>query len=218
VVQTLANRFVPAMKPNAIWADCSTVNPSFTEQLSDLARNHAITYLDTPVAGSMEPAAKGELVFLAGGDKASLDVVRPQLEKMGKRVIHAGGQGKGASLKMVINMMLAQSMLAFSEAVFLGENLGLDKDFLLENLPQFPVIAPFVKAKAEKMRVNDYEEEFPLELMQKDLHLAALSAWEHDTALMQTNTAKEVFAAAKSFQYHREDFSAIYKFLTELKK
>lgn len=34
----------------------------------------------------------------------------------------------GASFKMLVNVMLAQSMVKFSETVLLGEKMGLDRE------------------------------------------------------------------------------------------
>ena len=102
---------------------------------------------------------------------------------MGNKIVHVGGTGKGTSYKMLVNSLLAQSMLAFSETLLLGEKLGLSKDFLLNSLPNLSVSAPFTKAKADMIRADDYETQFPLELMHKDLHLVALTAYENNQPL-----------------------------------
>ena len=60
---------------------------------------------------------------------------------------------------------------------------------------------------------GDYAPEFPLEWMQKDLHLAALSAQETAVALPLTNAAKETYQLAARDGHAHEDFSAIYAFL-----
>ena len=53
--------------------------------------------------------------------------------------------------------------------------------------------------------------------MHKDLHLAALTAYEHNQPLYLANLAKELYASANQNGMGRDDMSAIYKFL-ELKK
>ncbi len=63
---------------------------------------------------------------------------------------------------MLVNIMLAQSMLIFSEAVLLGEKMGISKDFLLDLLPNLIVSAPFTKIKAEAIKNNNYDVQFPL--------------------------------------------------------
>ncbi|WP_198588774.1 NAD-binding protein [Alloalcanivorax mobilis] len=82
-----------------------------------------------------------------------------------------GAVGRGAGFKMLVNGMLAQTMLMFSETLLMGEKMGLDRDFLLDTLPALPVAASFLGAKAELIRHGEFEARFPLELMHKDLRL-----------------------------------------------
>jgi 3-hydroxyisobutyrate dehydrogenase-like beta-hydroxyacid dehydrogenase len=116
-----------------------------------------------------------------------------------------------------VNIMLAQSMLIFSESILLGEKMGIDKDFLLNVIPNLVVSAPFTKFKAEMVRSGDYEVQFPLEWMQKDLHLAAVTAYELQQPLYLANLTKEIYAAANQSGLGRLDFAAIHKFLDEQK-
>ncbi|MFK7926041.1 MAG: NAD-binding protein [Bacteroidia bacterium] len=82
----------------------------------------------------------------------------------------------GSSFKMLVNGLLAQSMLAFAETVLLGEKMGLDRDFLLTVLPRLPVTAPGAQFKTDNIRKGEYPVNFPLEWMQKDLQLASQAA------------------------------------------
>lgn len=209
--------FVKSMKKQAIWADCSTVNPSFTKAMAKKAGEAEIHFLDTPVAGSKLPAENGELVFLVGGNRQDLESISPFLDMMGKKTLHIGGPGQGTAMKLVVNMMLGHAMAAFSESVHLGNSLGIDRDYLMETLASLPVSAPYLDYKAQRMKNDNYEVEFPLEWMQKDLHLAATTAWEAGISLPVTNAAKEAYAMAKQQGLTREDFSAVYKSLSAKK-
>jgi 3-hydroxyisobutyrate dehydrogenase-like beta-hydroxyacid dehydrogenase len=75
------------------------------------------------VAGTKARAETGELPFLVGGDKTDVEECRPLFGVMGRKEIHVGGNGMGASLKMVFNLLLGEAMLAFSEAIALGQSL-----------------------------------------------------------------------------------------------
>ena len=214
VVEEIAlgvNGFLQHMRLNSLWVDCTTVNPSFSRRMGKRAEAAGIRFLDAPVAGTKDPAENAQLVFLVGGDTGNLTSIQDLLDCMGKKTIHAGPVGQGSALKILVNSMLAQSMAVFAETVHLGEALGFSRDYLLDVLPGFPVIAPFTKIKAEKIRKGNYEEEFPLEWIHKDLHLATLSAYENDISLFMANLAKELYAQAKEEGLGREDMSAIFK-------
>ncbi|MFK5879932.1 MAG: NAD(P)-dependent oxidoreductase [Flavobacteriaceae bacterium] len=202
-----------SMKKNAIWVDCSTVNPSFSLRAFQEAKSHNIRFLDAPVAGSKPQAQNAELVFFVGGKKEVIKEVEPYLNMMGKKVLSIGEIGKGASFKMLVNIMLAQSMLIFSEAVLLGDKMGISKDYLLDLLPNLVVSAPFTKFKAEAIKNNNYDVQFPLEWMHKDLHLATLTAYEENQPLYLANLTKELYAEANKSGMGRLDFSAIFKYL-----
>jgi 3-hydroxyisobutyrate dehydrogenase-like beta-hydroxyacid dehydrogenase len=206
--------FLPVMKDNALWVDCSTVNPSFTLEANRAAKTHSIRFIDAPVAGTKPHAEKAELVFFVGAEIADLKKVEHLLYFMGNKIVHIGAPSKGTAYKMLVNSLLAQSMLAFSETIRLGEKLGLSRDFLLDSIPHLTVSAPFTQAKAEMIRSNNFDVQFPLELMHKDLQLVALTAYENDQPLFSANIAKEVYAQAKQNGLGREDFASIYKFLS----
>lgn len=207
--------FLNDMKPDGIWMDSSTVNPAFSKEMAEEARERNIHFLDAPVAGSKDPAEKGELIFLAGGEKEDLKRVQPLLDVMGKKTIHVGENGKGTSLKIVFNLLLGQAMYAFSEGMSLGEALGIDQSDLFDVLLNSPVVAPFIAGKREKMAQEEFSPEFPLKWMQKDLQLAAETAFENGVFLPGVNTIKEIYALAKKAKYADQDFSSIYKFLKD---
>ena len=207
------NGFLKAGKNKLIWVDCSTVNPSFTLAMAEKDRNFGIRFLDAPVAGTKAPAESGELIFFVGGNQADLDKVQPLLDAMGKKTIHMGEQGKGSSIKMVINLMLGHSMLAFSEAMALGQSMGLGQETLFNVLLNTPVVPPYLAGVRGKIEANDYDPNFPLRLMQKDLQLVAETAYENDVAMPSANLTKEMYAMATQQGLGDEDFSSIYRFL-----
>ena len=208
------NGFLDRLRPQALWIDCSTVNPSFSREMASEAQARNLRFLDAPVAGSREPAARGELTFFVGGNAADLQACRPLLQAMGSKILHVGGHGMGGALKMVNNLLLASSMAAFAEGLVLGQALGISQERLLEFLMGTPLVAPYLAGKRQKIERGDYAAEFPLQWMQKDLHLAAVSAQEAAVALPLANAVKETYQLAARHGHAQEDFSAIYAFLS----
>ena len=206
--------FLSQMKPGSLWLDCSTVDPAFSREAAQRAHQHQLRMIDAPVAGSKPQAEAAELAFFVGGEADAVAEVQPVMEQMGRKVIHVGPQSQGCAFKMLVNAMLAQSMVMFAESVQWGEKLGLGRDFLLDTLPKLPIAAPFLQAKADKIKQDDYEVQFPLELMHKDLHLADLSAYQVGQPLYLANLAKSLYGgAARDPELARLDFAAIFRFL-----
>ena len=209
-----ANGFLNYLRPNAVWVDCSSVNPSFSKKMAAAAKTRQIHFVDAPVTGSAEVAADGKLVFWVGGEDADLETIRSLLLCMGDKIVHVGGHGMGTSLKMVINLLMGNAMAAFAEGMALGEGLGISRKVLFDSLLGLPAVAPFLAAKRNNIESGNYDPEFPLRWMQKDLHLAAVSGYETDVALPVTSVTKEVYRLAIREGHAIEDFSAIYDYLT----
>jgi 3-hydroxyisobutyrate dehydrogenase-like beta-hydroxyacid dehydrogenase len=208
-----ADGFLNHLRPNALWVDCSSVNPSFSKRMAAEAAKRGVHLVDAPVSGSAISAAEGKLIFWVGADTADLERIRPLLLCMGNKIVHAGGNGMGTSIKMVVNLLLGTGMAAFAEAMALGEGLGLSSKMLFDSLLGTAAVAPFLTAKREKIESGNYEAEFPLRWMQKDMHLASVSAYESGVAMPLTNAAKELYRLAMRDGHATEDFSAIYDYL-----
>src|SRR5437899_359300 len=210
--------FLNRLRPNALWVDCSSVNPSFSKKRAAEAARREIQFVDAPVTGSAVPAAEAKLTFWVGAAPDDLETIRPLLLCMGNKIVHTGGQGTGTSMKMVVNLLLGTGMAAFAEGMALGEGLGLSSKMLFDSLLGTPAVAPFLASKREKIERGNYEAEFPLRWMQKDIHLASVSGYESGVAMPLTNAAKELYRLAMREGYANQDFSAIYDYLTVMHK
>ena len=55
------NGFLDHLRSNAIWVDCSSVNPSFSKRMAAEAARRSVRFVDAPVTGSAGPAAEAKL-------------------------------------------------------------------------------------------------------------------------------------------------------------
>src|SRR2546421_704706 len=185
--------FLRHPEPGQMWIDCSTVNPSFSRKMAAEAKARSVGFLGAPVTGSKGQAEVAKLTFCVGGEKGDLETYRPLLESMGNRIVHCGGPGMGASLKMVMNQLLGTAMAAFAEGLVLGESLGLSRELLFEAILGGPGAAPFLASKRERIESGNYEPaDFALRWLQKDLHLATVSR----RSCLKSAAAPAVFGAA----------------------
>jgi 3-hydroxyisobutyrate dehydrogenase/glyoxylate/succinic semialdehyde reductase len=172
-----------------------------------------VRYLEAPVAGTKPHAERAELVFFAGGNEADFREARHFFDKMGKRSIFMGETGKGASFKMLMNLMLAQFTAVFAETVSLGTKLGMEEKELFQSLSDLPISPPYLKFKSELLSKKEEDTQFPLELMYKDLHLGLLTAYEAQHPLFLAGVTRELFGQATEADWGRKDFFEIYNFL-----
>jgi len=210
-----ADGFLHGLRPGSIWVNCGTVNPSFAREMAAAARLKRVRYLDAPVAGSKDVAGRGELLFMVGGDDADLEVCRPLLLCMGQRIVHVGAIGLGSALKMVNNLLGAVAMAAFAEGAALGQALGVPRDVIFDTLLGGPMTPPMLSAKRTKIEQGSYDADFSLRWMQKDLHLASVSAYEAGVAMPVVNITKEIYRLAMRDGLADLDFSAVYRLLNQ---
>ena len=208
-----ADGFLSALRPGSIWINSGTMNPSFARQMAEVARGKGVRYLDAPVAGSRDAAAHGELMFIVGGDSADVEACSAFLACMGSRIVHVGGHGLGSALKMVNNLLGAVAMAAFAEGTALGQALGVPRQTIFDTLIGGPMVAPLLSAKRGKIERADYDPEFSTRWIQKDLHLASISAYEVGVAMPVVNVTKELYRLAMRHGYADLDYSSLYAFV-----
>ncbi|MGV9415573.1 3-hydroxyisobutyrate dehydrogenase [Nocardia sp. NPDC003693] len=180
IVLDLYREILAAARPGTLFVDCSTIDVGDAKAAAELAAAAGHRALDAPVSGGVAGAAAGTLTFMVGGADADFAAALPLLEVMGGKVVHCGGAGVGQAAKVCNNMILGISMIGLSEAIVLGEKLGLTNEKFFDVVSTAsgqswaltsycPVPGPVPTSPAN----NDYKPGFATALMTKDLGLAA---------------------------------------------
>lgn len=199
-----------ALPDNALWIDCSTVDPDTSRHMGAQAATRGVRFLDAPVSGSLGAAAAGKLIFLVGGPTEALEEARPVLEAMGVRIVHAGPVGAGSSLKLVNNLFLAQTQAAWSESLGLASKLGLSLETVHEAILPSHVAPGFLTFKRPKIENQEWSPEFPLRLALKDIRLALACADEAGLELPQARTCEHLYRKAFERSLGDLDISAVH--------
>jgi 2-hydroxy-3-oxopropionate reductase len=113
------------MAPGSVLVDCSTIAPDVARHIAaQLGERHPM--LDAPVSGGAQGAIDATLAIMAGGEAAVLEMVRPLLECLGKRVVHIGPNGAGQVAKACNQMIMVAAIQAVAEAMRLAAAAGVD--------------------------------------------------------------------------------------------
>ena len=198
-----------AAAPGAVLVECSTVTVAWALELAEAARARGLELLDAPVTGSRNQAAAGELNFLVGGTEATLEKIRPVLAAMSKSIVRLGPVSSGTMFKLVNNFMNGVQIAALAEALAMIERNGLDRAKAVELLVNGSAGSPMVKALAARMVDSDYQPNFPLRLMAKDLTYAWGEGNRNALDLTTAAAALEVFQRAIDAGYGEKDIAAV---------
>ena len=133
---------------------------------------------------------------MAGGDPDALDRARPVLDSMARSVVHLGPVGTGAAMKLAVNGVLHGLNIALSEALVLAERAGIEREAAYDVFAGSAVGAPFVSYKrAAFLDPDGTPVAFALDLVAKDLELAAALADEVGAPTPQLDRNREVIGA-----------------------
>jgi len=170
-VHAVAEQMLPAMPPDAVWVQASTVGAEWADRFRDLAETHDRAMLDAPVSGSTGPARNGTLSWLVAGPAVAIDAARPVLEALGERLLVVGTQQEASRLKLVVNSWMTAATVAMADSLAACDLLGLPRSALLEVIGDGPLAMPYALAKAQLMNSGDFTPGFPVELALKDIRL-----------------------------------------------
>ncbi|MFD4459554.1 3-hydroxyisobutyrate dehydrogenase [Nocardia sp. NPDC058480] len=206
---------LPAATSGTLFIDCSTIDVADAKAAAALAVTAGHRPLDAPVSGGVAGATAGTLTFMVGGAAADFADASEVLAVMGGKVVHCGDAGVGQAAKICNNMLLGISMIGLSEALVLGEQLGLSHQSFFDVVSTAsgqswaltsycPVPGPVPTSPAN----NDYLPGFATALMSKDLTLAANALQANGIDGQLGELAAAIYARFNQTDAHR-DFSAI---------
>ncbi len=195
--------------------DLSTVSPAASRRVYQAAGEKGVAMIDAPVSGSTPQVEQGTLAIFVGGDEQAYQRSRPILAALGQGIFYMGPSGMGATMKLVVNVMLGVGMQALAEAITFGEKAGIERNTLLDILGQTSVLTGGQKAKLANVRSGRYPEQFGLAMMYKDFGLIHDQAVESAVPMPATAVAQQIYKAAIE-QGLQGDFSIMIQFMQEL--
>src|SRR5690606_16165147 len=196
--------------------DCSTIAPESARKVAEAAAKRGVRMIDAPVSGGTGGAVAGTLTFIVGGEPGDLEAARPYLEKMGKNIFHAGDAGAGQVAKICNNMLLGILMAGTSEALALGVANGLDPKVLSDIIAKSSgrnwateLYNPWPGVMDHAPASKDYAGGFGVDLMLKDLGLAAESALNARASVPLGELARNLYSLHSAQGNGGLDFSSI---------
>lgn len=216
LVNQVIDEVLPHVADGCLFIDSSTIAITDAEEAHAKAVDAGHSFIDAPVSGGVGGARAGTLAFMVGGDADAVTTARPLLDIMGRATTHCGPLGAGQAAKLCNNMVLAVQQLAISEAMVLGERLGLSPEAfhsVVSNstgacwalTTNCPVPGPVPESPAN----HDFKPGFATALMVKDLRLAmAAIESSNSTATLGMTVAAEYEKFLDAGNGHL-DFSAI---------
>ncbi|MDY1019522.1 3-hydroxyisobutyrate dehydrogenase [Pseudomonas coleopterorum] len=198
--------------------DCSTIDPQTARDIAAAAAKQGVDLADAPVSGGTGGAQAGTLTFMVGASTELFGQLQPVLAQMGRNIVHCGEVGTGQIAKICNNLLLGISMVGVSEAMALGNALGIDTQVLAGIINSSTgrcwssdTYNPWPGVSETAPAARGYSGGFGAELMLKDLGLATEAAKQARQPVILGAVAQQLYQAMSLRGEGGLDFSAIVK-------
>ena len=194
-----------------VYADTSTVSPRASAEAATLLDAAGVQYLRCTVSGNNKMAEAAQLTTMVSGPRAAYDKLLPLLATLGPNCFYLGDAEQARLMKLVVNLMIAQTSAMLSEALTLGRKGGLDWQDMWQVLGASAVASPILKAKAAQLSQRDFTPTFTVEQMLKDIGLILDAGAASEVPLPQTAMTQQLMRSAMALGDGQDDYAAIIK-------
>jgi 3-hydroxyisobutyrate dehydrogenase/2-hydroxy-3-oxopropionate reductase len=198
------------LTPGDVVVDMGTSGSDATRQARDLLRAVGAHLVEAPVSGSVAAAESRQLLVMAAGDEAPLEIALPVLQGISDRVVTVGGPGAGAAMKLAVNSVLFAINQAIAESLVLAERSGIERSVAYDVFASSAVAAPVVHyRRAVFEQPESAPVTFTIDLAIKDLDLVLALGAEVGAPLPQVAANREAMRAAAAAGMGPADMGAV---------
>jgi 3-hydroxyisobutyrate dehydrogenase-like beta-hydroxyacid dehydrogenase len=201
------------VRSGQIAIDMSTVHPDTSRREAAAYAEKHVEFLDAPVFGSKNESAAGGLWIVVGGKQNVFEQVKPILEPLSETIHYLGDTGKGASMKLIGNSIVATQIEALGEAMILATKAGLNPKDVLDVLHVVDFRSPIFDSMGKMLVNRDFTPSFALKHMLKDANLIARFAQDLNSPTPAAAIVRETLKAAVNQGWGEENASALIKAL-----
>jgi len=193
----------------SVIVDMSTISPSATRRMAELLAKKGIHMLDAPVSGGEQGAIDGTLSIMIGGKEETFQRVLPLFEVLGKNIVHVGEHGAGQVTKACNQIVIAQTLVAVSEAFILARVSGADPAKVRAALLGGFAGSRVLETHGQRILDHNFKPGFKARLHQKDMRISMEAAHEMGIALPGAALASQHLNALIGEGLGEEDSSAL---------
>lgn len=197
------------MAPNAIFVDHTTASAQVARELSALAAEKSLGFIDAPVSGGQAGAQNGKLTVMCGGKAEQFEVIRPLAMNFAQAVTLLGDSGAGQLAKMVNQICIAGLVQALSEGIAFGQAAGLDMNKVLNVIDKGAAQSWQMENRGSTMIEGRFDFGFAVDWMRKDLGLVLDEAKRNGARVPVTALVDQFYADVQQMGGNRWDTSSL---------
>lgn len=187
-----------ALPQGAVYLDTSTVSQHVSAEVAEACARAGVEYLRITVSGNNHMAEAAQLTVMASGPRAVHERLLPLLRCWGPNHFYLGSGEQARLMKLVVNLLIAQTSAMLAEGLTLGQKGGLEWADMWAVLGASAVASPILKAKSAQLSGRDYAPTFTVTQMNKDLDLILAEAAACQAPVPQTAATRQLMASAQA--------------------
>jgi 3-hydroxyisobutyrate dehydrogenase-like beta-hydroxyacid dehydrogenase len=199
-----------------LFIDFSTVSGELSRELETAFAARKVDFVEAPVTGSKNGAAKGTLLVMAGARPEAFARAEPVFQAVAEKWIRCGPVGAGTQVKLAGNALIALMLQGLSEGMLLARKAGVDPRKVLEVVQASGFRSPYYDFKGKAVLEHDFDTHFSIDLMFKDLCLFLDSAARHRVPTPATAAIRETYQLARAAGLGDKDIAAVIAPLEDL--
>lgn len=197
------------MRPGAIFVDHTTASADIARELSAMAHQLGLQFIDAPVSGGQAGAQNGLLTVMCGGEKSAFDRVQSVAMAFSRAITLVGGPGAGQLAKMVNQICIAGIVQGLAEAIAFGQKAGLDMNLVLDVIGKGAAQSWQMDNRGKTMVADKFDFGFAVDWMRKDLGLVLDEAKRNGARLPLTALVDQFYADVQALGGQRWDTSSL---------
>jgi len=165
---------VSLLTAGSLWLDLTSNDPRVAERVAAVAAERGVDAVAAPMAGGVGAAESRSLGFFVGGSSVAVDRARPLLAALGSAdTLKLVGKSVGVAhtAKLLANLLWFGQVVAVSEALLLGQSLGLEPGPLRALLADSAGGSVFIDEHLDSLLAGDYLETFGLDRVVDELEI-----------------------------------------------
>lgn len=193
--------------------DMSTVPVALARELEAAFTARRVAFADAPIARTAQAAREGTLSIMVGAEPEVFTRLRPLLACMGTEITHCGPVGAGEAVKLMNNMVVAQTVVALAEALAVARASGaVDPEVLFTTLTKGSADSFVLRNHGLRSLLPDRhptEGAFPTTYIIKDLSYAIALAESAGLTLEQASTTRRLMEQTAAAGYRDNYYTAV---------
>jgi len=193
----------------------STITPQEVVEVENVAYQHGVSVIDSPVSGGRIKAEDASLALMVGGDDAVIKENESILKAMGNNVFHVGKVGQGQAMKIVNQILVSANIVSVAEAMVMAEKLGINLQTMYDVITRSAGTSEVLQQMGPQMLARDFTPRATVDILIKDTGIIMDTVRALEIPLPVSSTVYQIYRMARARGLGPKDATSVFQLLEE---